>query len=486
MKYLCHAALLLLAAPMAAAPPMDITGFLGESWYGVYMNEQKAGYAVNKVVQNGDGTITVTENMRFQIMMVGTQQDMHIEATRTYAPDGDLISIASEVKDPTGTKNTFHGTVRGDELHLTSIVGGAEVQNVYPKPRETLKDALKLAKLVEGEAKIGDAMEFSIFEPLYKKEISGISTIAGVEERDLEGVRTKVYRIETTLSEMGVDSLSYVTGDGTTLEDEVAGLVKLRLEPEALAKDVDYSNDVIISNAALVDVPINNPRSRESLTLELRGPINEGHLFDDERQSVTAADGHFIFEGRKYDLKGFEPATLPITDEALAPWIEATQFVQSDHPKLIAKANEIIAEGVESGKLKDEKDSLAISRILCEWVHDNMHSTFSARLTNAVEVLEHLEGDCTEHSILFIALARAAGLPAREVAGVVYVEGVQPGFYFHQWAKVWVGKWIDVDPTFDQPLADVTHIKLAEGDLFQQARIIPIIGQLEIQEPQAE
>src|SRR5690606_4996156 len=102
----------------------------------------------------------------------------------------------------------------------------------------------------------------------------------------------------------------------------------------------------------------------------------------------------------------------------------------------------------------------------------------SARLTNALEVLENLQGDCTEHSILFIALARAAGLPAREVAGLIYVEGDRPGFYFHQWATVWVGKWIDVDPTFDQPLADVTHIKLAEGDLLNQAKLIPIIGQI--------
>jgi transglutaminase-like putative cysteine protease len=98
-----------------------------------------------------------------------------------------------------------------------------------------------------------------------------------------------------------------------------------------------------------------------------------------------------------------------------------------------------------------------------------------------LEVLERREGDCTEHSILFIGLARAGGLPAREVAGLVYVESPQPGFYFHQWAKVWVGTWIDVDPTFDQPLADVTHIKLGEGDLFAQAKLIPVIGRIRIE-----
>lgn len=472
MARITTVALFLLAAPLLAAQPIDIDGLLGDSWYGVYMNNQKAGFAVNSVKQNDDGTVSVSEDMHFQINMVGVKQDMRIQATRTYDPEGELLSISSEVVDPAGT-NTFYGRVEAGGLHLTSVVGGAESKGVFPKPKESLRDAIKQTQLVQGGAKIGDSIEFSNFEPLYKKELAGTSTIVAVEEREIEGVKTKVFKIDTTLKEMGVDSISYVAEDGTTLEDEVAGLIKLRLEPEALAKDVGYSNDVIISNAALVDKPITDPRGRKSLALEIRGPINDNHVFNDERQNVTAADGYYLFEGKKYNMKGFEPARLPIADEALAPWIEATQFVQSDHPKLIAKAKEII---------QDETDSLAISKRLCEWVHQNMHSTFSARLTNAIEVLEHLEGDCTEHSILFIGLARAAGLPAREVAGLVYVEGVQPGFYFHQWAKVWVGKWIDVDPTFDQPLVDVTHIKLAEGDLFQQARIIPIIGQLQIQE----
>ncbi|OQB95532.1 MAG: Transglutaminase-like superfamily protein [Candidatus Hydrogenedentes bacterium ADurb.Bin101] len=109
-----------------------------------------------------------------------------------------------------------------------------------------------------------------------------------------------------------------------------------------------------------------------------------------------------------------------------------------------------------------------------------MHNVFSARLSNSLEVLESLEGDCTEHSVLFIGLARAVGLPAREVAGLIYVEGSQPGFYFHQWATVWLGEWVDVDPTFNQLPVDVTHIKLSEGDWFRQAKILPLIGRMKI------
>ncbi|MCF6286742.1 MAG: hypothetical protein L3K26_16340, partial [Candidatus Hydrogenedentes bacterium] len=261
------------------AAPIDIESLLGESWYGIYMNKQKAGYAVNGVVRNEDGTITVSENAVFQITMATKKQDMHITSQRTYTPEGALLSIESEVVDPAGT-NTFFGQVRGDGLHLVSVVGGVENTEIFPKPKETLQDSIKLAQLILSNPKEGSSISFSVCEPLYKKELAGISTIMGMEEREFEGVMTKVYKVKTTMPEMGVDSISYVAEDGTTLEDQVAGLIVMRLEPEHLAKDVGYSNDVIVSNAAMVETPIDNPRKRASLRLEIRGPINYSHVFN--------------------------------------------------------------------------------------------------------------------------------------------------------------------------------------------------------------
>ena len=105
------------------------------------------------------------------------------------------------------------------------------------------------------------------------------------------------------------------------------------------------------------------------------------------------------------------------------------------------------------------------------------------RLTGAPPALAHGEFlRATERVVArHHAAARAAGIPSREVAGLIYIGGAQPGFYFHQWASVWVGQWVDMDPTFDQPAVDATHVKLAEGDLYRQARIIPIIGNLKIE-----
>ena len=53
-------------------------------------------------------------------------------------------------------------------------------------------------------------------------------------------------------------------------------------------------------------------------------------------------------------------------------------------------------------------------------------------------------------------------------------------FYYHQWAEVFVGGWVAVDPTFDQAVADATHIKLVQGDLFEQTKIVSAIQKLGI------
>jgi len=447
---------------------MNPDDFLGEYWYGLYINGQKSGYSRSSIAKTESGYLA-EEDAQFQVTMMGVPQEMHILTKRTYAADGALREILSEVKDLGGV-SVFRATVTESGLELKSKVGGAEETMSLPPPRESLSDTLKHAHWVRQNPAIGDILTFTLFEPMYKQEVSGISEIVGLEQRFIQGVQVEVYKITTALERLGIESTAYVTREGITVEDVVAGSIRMRLEDEQLAKDFEYSNDVVISNAVMVPQRIQKPRTRESLRLRLNGPLTMEHIFIDGRQRIMAEDDGFLFVSQIQEPPEEAPE-LPITDPELARWIESSTFVQSDDERIIDKAREIIG---------DESDSWAAAQLLSAWVSANVNNVFSARLTNALEVLHSLKGDCTEHSILFIALARAVGIPAREVSGLVYIDD-GPGFYYHQWAKVWVGKWIDVDPTFDQPLADVTHIKLAEGDLFEQAKIMPIIGNLEIE-----
>lgn len=451
---------------------IDVSQYVGEHWYGLYITGKKAGYSVSRVTADETGVVTAVEDASFKLNMAGIKQDMRVYSKRTYGADGALMTIESRVDDIAG-RNKFNAVVEGDELILTSIVGGQESVRRFPKPAETLDAMVKFTDLLAGDPKPGDSATFSMFEPMYQMEIEGEVTVLGKEERVFDGVTTEVYKVKSLLKTMGLESIGFVTADGITLEDKIAGgIITMRLEPKEIAKDVHYTNDTIVSNAALVERAIENPRTRDELKLKVTGPLNSEVLFNDERQTFSKRVDSYTFVGKKLSLEGVDTPSLPIQEVSVQEWQAPTLFVQSDNPKMIQQARDIVG---------DETNSAAVSEALCHWVYKNMKASFSARLTNSLEVLENMEGDCTEHSMLFIGLARALGLPAREVAGLIYVEGPKKGFYFHQWARVWVGQWIEVDPTFDQPIADATHIKLAEGDLFEQTKILPVIGQLSIE-----
>jgi transglutaminase-like putative cysteine protease len=65
---------------------------------------------------------------------------------------------------------------------------------------------------------------------------------------------------------------------------------------------------------------------------------------------------------------------------------------------------------------------------------------------------------------LFSALAKIVGIPTKLITGLVYVGGPDGIFGYHQWVEVWLGdRWIAMDPTFGQHVADPTHIKFTEG-----------------------
>src|SRR5262249_9326062 len=105
-------------------------------------------------------------------------------------------------------------------------------------------------------------------------------------------------------------------------------------------------------------------------------------------------------------------------------------------------------------------------------------------LPSAREVLRTKVGDCNEHTALYVAMARAIGIPSRIAVGLVFIHGA---FYYHAWPEVYVdrsattGLWLPVDPTLNQFPADATHLRLTRGGREKQAAILPLIGRLSIQ-----
>jgi len=134
--------------------------------------------------------------------------------------------------------------------------------------------------------------------------------------------------------------------------------------------------------------------------------------------------------------------------------MDATPTVQSDDRKVKELAESIVG---------NEKDIHKKASLIRRWVYRKLRKTYDANATTTLEVLKNMAGDCTEHALLFVSLARAVGIPAREVGGVgYYLADGKPLFGWHAWGEYHDGhQWVATDPTWNQERVDATHIKFS-------------------------
>lgn len=98
----------------------------------------------------------------------------------------------------------------------------------------------------------------------------------------------------------------------------------------------------------------------------------------------------------------------------------------------------------------NEKNPYWIARKIYHYIIDHMYYEMSGGWNTAPTVLKRGNGSCSEYSFVYIALCRAAGLPARYVGSVV-VRGDDACMddVFHRWVEVYFPGygWIPVDPS---------------------------------------
>ena len=163
---------------------------------------------------------------------------------------------------------------------------------------------------------------------------------------------------------------------------------------------------------------------------------------------------------------------LPYTgaDSLVRAELESTPLIQSDDPRILAQARRI-ANG--------STDPVEVSRRLTDWVYGALEKDVTLSVPSALQVLEARSGDCNEHTVLYVAMARAIGLPARTAVGLVHVDG---RFYYHAWPEVWLGEdWYAVDPTLGQVPADASHLRFLIGGLARQVELVRLIGRLQLE-----
>jgi transglutaminase-like putative cysteine protease len=139
-----------------------------------------------------------------------------------------------------------------------------------------------------------------------------------------------------------------------------------------------------------------------------------------------------------------------------APYLAATPLVQFHDPVFAGLVRRLDAPaGASRWELAQR-----VTRFVFEWIRDK---NYSVGFASAQEVARNPVGACSQHGVLAVALLRRLGVPARAVTGWLGLGEVEA---VHFWVEAEIGgRWIPLDPTFDQAPASAFRVKLNVSDL---------------------
>jgi tetratricopeptide (TPR) repeat protein len=221
-------------------------------------------------------------------------------------------------------------------------------------------------------------------------------------------------------------------------------------------------------------VPITDQKRLSSLVLRVRakapGPID--NIRDDIKSAEQiveqkSAKELLVTVAARRGGEAQKAIELPVKDPAFAEYLKSSSEFAADQ-QVKDQARQIAG---------DDRDAWSVAHKLADWTHKNLEWKHVAN-ANAAQTFATREADCSEFSALFVAMARSLGLPSRMVSGLAYSGN---SFGGHAWVEVWVGKWIELDPTWGTDFVDATHIRNSSNNALVTSAALNLI-ELEVVE----
>jgi hypothetical protein len=458
--------------------PRAVAG--SEQWHGIYYQDRKIGYSVTmtRVLTEGGQAVSNKSLMRLPLMGEVRQ----VSTVLNYDLDQDYQLTGFEFKMAGAAEISVKGRVMGKRLGLEIISNGQSQNTEMDIPGNiTMPEALE--PMLTGKSLVpGKVYDFSVFDPASMAVVPLTVMVVGPDSLRLDDLWTPAVKLEVSFS--GSKNLAWVDSLGQTLKEEgPLGITLLRQTREqALLLPEDFPGMDMLGSIAVpvLKGELPKPRETQRMVIAVSGLDLKGLDVSGGRQTVIDSLKQIVQVTREQtpELQTVKlvlrNASLPnkrmdSKQSELAEFLKPTMLIQSQDPEIKKLAQRLV-----QGKKNDWDKALVLEK----WVYKNLEKSMTVSLPSAVEVLRSRRGDCNEHATLYAALARAAGLPCKLCLGVVYLDGK---FYYHAWNSVYCGQWIELDPAFGQAPADAARLRLVEGDLSQQTRLLSAFGNLKIE-----
>jgi hypothetical protein len=440
-----------------------------DSYMKISLNDKAIGFSNSRVDVNERNPRLhyLMENTVEMVMNVmGIPQRIHTRSKAFLDKDYQLQVFSFNLESDVYSTEIRGEKASGETFNVTIGTGKSKNELTARIPHDAIVYS-PMGEMALKELAPGETLTMPTFNPL---TMSTDKILIKALERESITIGTNTIKtIKVSSSLNGEQVFSWVNKNGQIIRQESpTGMVMEECTfREAMA--LDYNSGSQEDLLALLAVPSNgdiaNPRELSELTLKLHGVELDAADLTNHRQTILEKhdDGLIM----KIHTRPVEKPMHP-DEQIIRKALASSPYIQSTHPSIRAQA-----QSITQGLTTKEQQAYAVN----QWVYQNLTKVPTVSIPSALDVLQHRQGDCNEHTYLATALLRSIQIPCRIMVGVVHMKGA---FYYHAWPSVYLDGWHDMDPTFGQNTADATHIALTMGELEDQAAIMRMIGKLKI------
>ena len=439
-----------------------------EHWYDLTMMGMKIGHLhifLEKTEYQGEEMIRSRTDMVMQFKGLGN--NMKIEMNRIEYSDSNFMPRYFLLTSNESGEKKVEGRIKDNIAYMKTTLNGQTTESEIAVPEDTISDTVAANYLLsKDQMKIGEKLNYNTFSFDLLQSIKTELSVVDEASLTYQAEEKQVYILEQKLDIMGgITTRLWVTRDGTMYKSatDMMGLSMVATKTDReTALDAVGEVDLVLSTRIIpTGKKPKRGASRFVGSVQLsKGNLNEAVMTNSSQKLASNSERSGTLSIEIPEIKDENCVDLPVEDPKLQTFLSATAFVEASHPDIHAKAMDI---------LEGEVNSWRASKKLCKWVYKSItEKKLSGGFNSSLKTLESLSGDCTEHTVLLIAMARSVGIPARICAGLVYSKDA---FYYHFWPEVYVGTWVQMDPTLGQIIADANHIQL-QGSILESGTMV--------------
>ena len=429
----------------------------------VYFKNNKIGYVETEYLPAENGVV-IKQHAKMHLTVSNETLPLELSLEAVVSTDSSLKQFEFTFESRF-YRMKASGTVAGNTISFSLDTGNNYIQDELSMDTPPLLSTSRKRFLLMEEMEIGDKVRVPWFDPVSLSPKNSTIEYRGKEQ---VLIRERVYHLHRFTEHFaGTRVNSWLDDDGNVIKEESpAGFVFIR-EPEYKAKKIeDSSEDLLASVAAELKGTLPDDfAALSSIQYRLLLPPENTFNLNTGRQQFS--ENILTIRREQFtDLHSVAELQCRVGSDHLS----ASPYIQTDAEDIVTLSNQLT---------NDLASSYEIVSTLAEWVFAHIEKRPVIGIPDALTTLKNRLGDCNEHASLFAALSRAAGIPTKIAAGVVFHNGA---FYYHAWNEVCLeGSWISLDTTTMQFPADLSHIKFVEGGFKEQIKIGALLGTLEIE-----